>query len=672
MSTYFDPNGVNLTSFGGKRTNKNKVAVGISPTKIDMINDGFDYISYTTSYGNTATQVEIGKDASGNYLNGTIKSFYYFPESLSQSKLTSLSFQKETDPKLPAATSNSLVLKISIPTANTVWNLRNMGFVNATVNWGDNQSQTVFNNTNTYNVSTVTPHTYTTAGVYYVTITMNTTQGVRFDYSAGGVDSTRIISIAHIGSNWSWATTQANDARDFYGCSNLTHIENFVATGYTSLGSPTAANGTFRGCSSLISFPFFDASTLTGVAGTWASCSSLTSFPLLNFQNVTRFGEGNQGAWMYCTGLKSFPLINTSNATGLARAWEGCSGLTSFPPIDTSKCQDFYNTWNGCSSLTSFPALNFSSATGNLGSATGGDGTWRNCSGLTSFPFINISNINGSIAGAWAGCTGLTSFPLLDFSKVTVFGETNQGAWSGCSGLTSFPSINTSAAIRLRRAWNGCSGLTSFPSINTSNVTDIFAAWGACSGLTSFPLLDFSKVTDISGAWNNCSGLTSFPLINTSLVTVAANDSSPYRGAWSGCTGLTSFPALNLSNCLTFGAANGGTWFACTGLTSFPFINFASGTSFNRCWESCTSLATFPANCFDSSPATNFTNAFAGCALTAQSIENIIVSINTSNRSNGTLGLSGGTNAAKSTWTTAANTAYNALVSRGWTITFNA
>lgn len=65
-------------------------------------------------------------------------------------------------------------------------------------------------------------------------------------------------------------------------------------------------------------------------------------------------------------------------------------------------------------------------------------------------------------------------------------------------------------------------------------------------------------------------------------------------------------------------------------------------------------------------------DAFSNCALTAQSIENILVSINTANTSNGVLSLEGGTNAGASTWTANAVTAYNALVARGWTITRNA
>ena len=70
--------------------------------------------------------------------------------------------------------------------------------------------------------------------------------------------------------------------------------------------------------------------------------------------------------------------------------------------------------------------------------------------------------------------------------------------------------------------------------------------------------------------------------------------------------------------------------------------------------------------------ATAFNVAFYGCALTATSIENILTSLVTNGQSNITLGLTGGTNAGASTWTTAANTAYATLISRGWTITRNA
>jgi hypothetical protein len=70
--------------------------------------------------------------------------------------------------------------------------------------------------------------------------------------------------------------------------------------------------------------------------------------------------------------------------------------------------------------------------------------------------------------------------------------------------------------------------------------------------------------------------------------------------------------------------------------------------------------------------ANAFKNAWSGCALTAQSIENILVSLDTNGASNIVLGISGGTNAGKTTWSTAANTAYTNLINKGWTISFNA
>ena len=64
--------------------------------------------------------------------------------------------------------------------------------------------------------------------------------------------------------------------------------------------------------------------------------------------------------------------------------------------------------------------------------------------------------------------------------------------------------------------------------------------------------------------------------------------------------------------------------------------------------------------------------AFTNCALTVQSIENILVSLDTNGLSNNMLGIHGGSNAAKTTWTTAANTAYTNLINKGWTISYNA
>jgi hypothetical protein len=311
------------------------------------------------------------------------------------------------------------------------------------------------------------------------------------------------------------------------------------------------------------------------------------------------------------------------------RVFTSCTALKSFDAtVDVSGGTSFYYAWYDCPGLTSFPLINTAAGT-DFRSA------WNSCTGLTSFPLINTA-AGTSFSYAWYGCSSLTSFPLINTAAGTSF----FAAWQGCSSLTSFPLITTAAGTSFDYAWYGCSSLTSFPLITTAAGTNFYRAWQGCTSLTSFPLINTSSGTEFGGTWYNCPGLISFPLINTAAGT-------------------------NFSQ----------TWYGCTSLTSFPSLSFASATSFYQAWYGCTSLTTFPANRFDTTgtlAAGAFSFAFRTCALTAASIENILTSLVTNGRSNITLDLDGGTNAGASTWTANAVTAYNTLISRGWTITRNA
>lgn len=403
------------------------------------------------------------------------------------------------------------------------------------------------------------------------------------------------------------------------------------------LTAPSTMNSAFYGCSKLTSIPSSGLPNTSAVADWYRAfrdCSSLTgTFPPFNFSAATSFFE----AWYGCSGLTSFTAAGdqTQNVTNFIYAWYNCSGLTSFPLINTSAGTTFYFAWYGCSGLTSFPLIN-------TAAGTNFSYTWRGCSGLTSFPLINTA-AGTDFSFGWYGCAGLTSFPLINTAAGTNFSF----GWYDCAGLTSFPLLNTATGSNFLAAWYNCAGLTSFPAINTALGTEFGSAWQGCSGLTSFPLLDTAAGTGFVGTWSGCSSLTSFPVLNTAAGT-------NFSIAWLSCTSLSSFPSLNLS--------------AATGLASDGSNTY---TGFRQTWEGCTSLTTFPASMFNTTTCTRFLDAFKNCALSAASIENIIVSINAANTSNGNLGFQGGTNAAKSTWTANANNAYNALVARGWTITFN-
>ena len=145
----------------------------------------------------------------------------------------------------------------------------------------------------------------------------------------------------------------------------------------------------------------------------------------------------------------------------------------------------------------------------------------------------------------------------------------------------------------------------------------------------------YAGVTDFSAAWIYCSSMTGpFPLIDTSSGT-------EFSSAWAVCSSMTG---------------------------PFPLIDTSNGTDFSYAWYGCSSLTSFPAGMFDTCPATNFTDAFVGCALNQTSIDNILVSIAAAGTSSGTLNMTGGTNATPSATGLAAKAT---LVGRGWTVTHN-
>jgi hypothetical protein len=190
------------------------------------------------------------------------------------------------------------------------------------------------------------------------------------------------------------------------------------------------------------------------------------------------------------------------------------------------------------------------------------------------------------------------------------------------------------------------------------STSQISAFWG-CSNMdiSATDIGHFENVTQISsgfnGAWRSCTSLTSFPLINTSSCT-------NFKGAWLDCSSLTSFPLLDTSSGTDFNNA----FALCSSLESFPLLDFSNGTDFKGSWSGCSSLTSFPDNAFDNNIATNYTNAFLNTNLTTQSIDDILVSLDTCGVSNGTFTQSGG-QAPSAT----GEAAIDSLVGKGWTIT---
>jgi hypothetical protein len=136
-----------------------------------------------------------------------------------------------------------------------------------------------------------------------------------------------------------------------------------------------------------------------------------------------------------------------------------------------------------------------------------------------------------------------------------------------------------------------------------------------------------------------------------------------FTRCFQACRSITSLPLISTSNTTTFNAAFEG----CSGLIEFPNLDFSSSNDFRFFINGGTSLTTFPANMFDNSTASNYFYAFTSTNLSTQSIDDILVSLDTSGVSNGTFLQSGGGNTPSATGLTAkAN-----LISKGWTVTTN-
>jgi len=165
--------------------------------------------------------------------------------------------------------------------------------------------------------------------------------------------------------------------------------------------------------------------------------------------------------------------------------------------------------------------------------------------------------------------------------------------------------------------------------------TNQTSAFRGCSNMdiSAADIGHFENVTSFNATWQGCSSILVFPLIDTS------GGIGLFSAAWAGCSSLTSFPALDFSNA-------------------------ATTYSFQNAWLGCTYLANFPPNMFNNTSARLYDSVFVNTNLTTQSIDDILVSLDTSGVSNGTFSQSGG-QAPSAT----GEAAINSLVGKGWTIT---
>ncbi len=220
-------------------------------------------------------------------------------------------------------------------------------------------------------------------------------------------------------------------------------------------------------------------------------------------------------------------------------------------------------------------------------------------------------------------------------------------------------------------AWRDRQDIVQFNGGDMSGVTNVASAWFGCSSLTSFSS-DLPSATNASGAWRDCTSLTSFSSDLASSSNVSAT--------WRGCSSLTSF-----SSNMPLVSSASYAWFVCSSLTSFSSA-LPSVTNMFVAWLGCSSLTDFSAGVFanwnpSSISSGVFNRAWESCtSLTAQSVENILTSIDSSGKYATSTGASGGSALADAgidisydgtTLSAATNTAVTSLKSKGWSIIVN-
>jgi hypothetical protein len=201
----------------------------------------------------------------------------------------------------------------------------------------------------------------------------------------------------------------------------------------------------------------------------------------------------------------------------------------------------------------------------------------------------------------------------------------------------------------------------------------------ASTGLTAFPVLDLSNGTKFYATWFGNNSMSEFGAIDARL-------GDTFADAFKNCSALTSFPSGANLGTEASNVVFSETWRS-SGLTSFS-TPLNTGAYLFRAWRDCSSLSDFSAevltNWNPSSITTGvFNEAWDGCtSLTAQSVENILTSIDASGKYATTNGASGGTalgdaaididyNTATGSLSTATNSAVTSLKAKGWSIIVN-
>jgi hypothetical protein len=494
-----------------------------------------------------------------------------------------------------------------------------------TIDWGDGNIETGLDCSTSFSAKEY-QHTYSVAGSYTVRISTERNASFTVRTNSNGNFDRLTLSVTgstkQRGRSWGDAFQDMTDTTtDGMPDVNTEHV--------------TDMREAFLDVDNITSIPDYDTRNVTDFEDAFRDCVSLTQFPNIKLDSA----NDAQSIFYNCTGITSanMPTYNCPNLTNAYFMFGRCTNITTAPTLTNFAPSNVTGLFSSCSSLTAIPTLD-------LSNTTDISYLFSNCASLTSFPLTSLPSNITSISGLCQGLTQFTTFPYLDISNCT------NALWLFADLTQNFtvPNWDYSNLNNVRYMFQNSSGLTDFnmPStstlnLNFSNITSLLSFFEN-TNITTAPNWDFSNITQTERMFQDCSNLTTLPS------TLNFSSAQDVEEMFERCTSLVTIPS-------------GITW--------------GSITITDQLCNGCTSLANFPAGVFDTgtlnSSSASHRNQFTDCALTAQSIENILVSFNTNTNVVPNIYINGGTNAAYSTWSSTAIAAYNSLITKGTNIYYN-
>ena len=401
----------------------------------------------------------------------------------------------------------------------------------------------------------------------------------------------------------------------FYDCKNLTSVT-LPANGTTA--SSIAFNGTFNGCSSLVSLDISMFKNISSLSGVFSYCLNLTGVTLPE-EGTTAGKISFYGIFYGCSSLESMNISMFKNISDLTYAFSGCTNLTSvtLPTNGTTESKiPFYAAFQNCSSLVSLDISMFK----NISSLSNVFSGCRNLTGVT-LPTNGTTVSSITFYRAFESCLSLASLDISMFENISNLSY----AFQDCPALTSVYISSVPASNYIDTFKNANPTCVKFigqqdfdnTNYNWTNIVlpfDDDDATANPANMVRITMLEDSvwnnaALTSLSVALKNFDDKTVFTQADFSKTALATDITDGFAGMFKGFTNLktVTFPTGDSPYSIVFAPAGSGgspatvsfaeTFAGCAALESIDLSMFTTIGDMNAAFQGCTALTGVVLSC---------------------------------------------------------------------------